>query len=106
MSPPVSNSDYGTERDMQYTNHEETAENHDSANEAANNNDSDDGTQAATIHYSIPPPPAGLLYDTLEDALESIPGFTKEHGYALTKLRSKKGKDGEVNKVYWYPLYP
>jgi hypothetical protein len=106
MSPPVSNSDYGAERDMQYANHEETAENHDSANEAANNKDSDDGTQAATIYYCIPPPPAGLLCDTLEDALESIPGFTKEHGYALTKLRSKKGKDGEVNKVYWYPLYP
>jgi hypothetical protein len=85
---------------MQYTNHEKTAENHDSANEAANNNNSDDGTQAAIIRYSIPHPPAGLLCDTLEDALESIQEFTKEHGYTLTKLRSKKGKDGEVNKVY------
>jgi hypothetical protein len=88
MSPLVSNSAYGSERDMQYTSHEETAENRDSVNGAANNNDSDEGT--ATIHYSIPPPPAGLLYDTLEDALESIQEFTKEHGYSLTKLRSKK----------------
>jgi len=33
-----------------------------------------------------------LLYNTLKDALQSIRGFTKEYGYALTKLRSKKGK--------------
>jgi len=38
------------------------------------------------------------LYNTLEDVLQSIRGFTKEHGYALTKLRSRKGKDGEANK--------
>jgi hypothetical protein len=32
MSPLVSNSAYGSERDMQYTSHEETAENRDSVN--------------------------------------------------------------------------
>jgi len=47
-----------------------------------------------------PLPPVDLLYNTLKDALQSIRGFTKEYGYIPTKLRSKKGKDGEVNKVY------
>jgi hypothetical protein len=43
MSPPVSNSAYGSERDIHYASHGETAENHGEANEVANDNDSDDG---------------------------------------------------------------
>jgi hypothetical protein len=52
------------------------------------------------VNHDIPPPPVDLFYDTLEEALEVIREFTKQHGYALTKLRCKEGKDGEVNKVY------
>jgi hypothetical protein len=54
----------------------------------------------ASVSYDIPPPPVDQFYDTLEDALQSIREFTKEHGYALTGLRFEKGEDGAVNKVY------
>jgi len=50
----------------------------------------DDGTGATGVNYDISPPPVDLFYDTLEDAL----GFMKVHGYALTKLRSKKARMG------------
>ena len=62
-------------------------------------NDSND-VPGTDVSHDIPPPPVDQFYDTLEDALQTIREFTKEHGYALTKLRSKIGKDGEVNKVY------
>ena len=52
------------------------------------------------VSHDIPPPPAEQFYDTLEYVLQSIREFTKEYRYALTKIRSKKGTDGEVNKVY------
>jgi hypothetical protein len=42
------------------------------------------------VSHHIPPPPVDQFYDTLEDAWQSIREFTKEHGYALTKLRYKK----------------
>jgi hypothetical protein len=60
----------------------------------------EDYTDETGINYDIPPPPVDLFYKTLDEALQSIQKLTKEHGYALTKLRSKKGKDGEVKKVY------
>jgi hypothetical protein len=44
MSPPVSNSAYGSERNIQYAGHGEKAENHGAANEVANDSDSDEGT--------------------------------------------------------------
>jgi hypothetical protein len=95
MSPPVSTSAYGTESDMQYAS--ETDENNGGEDEAADDNDGDEGTKT---NRDIPPPPVDLLYDTLEDALGLIRGFTKGYGCALIKLRPKKGKDGEVYKVY------
>jgi hypothetical protein len=49
MSPPVSNSAYGSERDIQYASHGETAENHGAANEVANDNDSDEGTATLSV---------------------------------------------------------
>jgi hypothetical protein len=44
MSPPVSNSAYGSERNIQYAGHDEKAEYHGAANEVANDSDSDEGT--------------------------------------------------------------
>jgi hypothetical protein len=44
MSPPVSNSAYGSERNIQSASHGERAENHGSVNEVANDSDSDEGT--------------------------------------------------------------
>jgi len=52
------------------------------------------------VNHNIPPPPVYLLYDTLKGALQSIQEFTTERGYAPTKLRSKNGKDEEVNRMY------
>jgi hypothetical protein len=40
----VSNSAYGSERNIQYASHGETAENHGTSKEVANDNDSDEGT--------------------------------------------------------------
>jgi hypothetical protein len=48
MSPPVTNSTYGNERNIQYARHSETAENND-ANEVANDNDSDEGTATLSL---------------------------------------------------------
>jgi hypothetical protein len=70
ISPPVNTSAYGTESDAEDAG--ETAENNDAADEAADDNDGDEGT--GTNH--------------LEDALKSIRGFTREHGYALAKLHT------------------
>ena len=78
---------YGSESDAG----DGTAGNNDAVDEAADDNDVDNGTGA-----NITPPPVNLLN---KDALQSIRGFTKERGYALAKLRSQRGKDGEINKV-------
>jgi len=51
----------------------------------------EDSHDEADVNHDIPPPPVDLFYDTLEEALEAIREFTKEHRYALTKPRSKKG---------------
>jgi hypothetical protein len=93
MSSPA-NSTYGIESNTAY------ASDLMSANNTADDLEAVDHDEGTRTNYDIPPPPVDLLHNSLEDAMESIRGFTKEHGYALTKLRSKKGKDGEVNKVY------
>src|ERR1700735_3872517 len=37
----------------------------------------------------MPPPPTDQTYETAEHAIKAINQFTKLHGYALTKRRSK-----------------
>lgn len=50
------------------------------------------------IYYDIPPLPTDETYPNLETVQEIIRIFTKEHGYALSKLRSKS-VNGKVFKV-------
>jgi hypothetical protein len=59
----------------------------------------EDEVDGAIVNCDIQNPPVDQHYNNLEVALQMIQGFTKEHGYALTTLRSKI-KDGEVYKVY------
>lgn len=69
------------------------------SDEQAEAEGAEDNVEGITVNHDIPPPPVDLLYHTLEEALQSIREFTKGHGYALTTLRSKKDKDGEIKKV-------
>ena len=59
----------------------------------------EDGVDRATVNYDIPSPPVDQHYNNLEVPLQKIQELTKEHGYSLTILRSKR-KGGEVYKVY------
>jgi hypothetical protein len=66
---------------------------------AAEDEEAEDEVDGAIVNCDILSPPVDQHYNNLEVALQMIQGFTKEHGYALTTLRSKI-KDGEVYKVY------
>lgn len=54
--------------------------------------------ESTDINYDIPPPPTDEVFPNFESAQETIRVFTKEHGYALSKLRSKT-IDGQIVKV-------
>ena len=49
----------------------------------------------------MPPPPTDQTYETAEHAIKAINQFTKYHGYALTKRRSKvHASTKEVRKIW------
>jgi hypothetical protein len=49
----------------------------------------------------MPPPPTDQTYKTAEHAIKAINQFTKLHGYALTKRRSKvHASTKEVRKIW------
>jgi hypothetical protein len=46
------------------------------------------------LDYNLPPPPTDHDFNTLNEAVDTINKFTREHGYALTKRAARRTKKG------------
>lgn len=59
------------------------------------------GSPAASYDGEISPPPTDRTFQTADEAITFLRGFTSMHGYAVTTKRSKKdNKSGETIVIY------